>query len=131
MTSAPLTLLYDGACPICAQEMHRLARGDRDGRLRFVDISVPNFDSSGYGVSLDDMMALMHAVKADGRILVGIDALHAAYDAVGFGWIWAPARWPLLKPLAEWLYARFARYRRGISGALGMRCRGDRCGVRL
>lgn len=127
MTNAPLTLLYDGTCPVCAHEMVRLARLDHHRRLRYVDIAANGFDCSRYGVSREHMMTLMHAVRADGSMLVGVDALHAAYEAVGLGWLWAPARWPLLRPLADWIYVRFARYRMTISRMLGMRCPGNRC----
>jgi predicted DCC family thiol-disulfide oxidoreductase YuxK len=129
MNAAPITLLYDGACPICALEMSRLYRRDKHRRLRFVDISADGFDGSRYGSSKAEMMSLMHAVLADGRTLTGIDALHAAYSAVGLGWLWAPARWPLLRPYADALYARFARHRMRVSRALGIGCSDSRCSV--
>ena len=127
MIATPLTLLYDGACPICVTEMSRLARMDRSHRLRFVDIAAPGFDASPYGATREEMMTLMHAVLPDGRVLVGIDALHAAYSAVHLGWLWAPARWPLLRRYADALYARFARNRMRVSRALGLGCRDGAC----
>jgi len=129
MNTGPLTLLYDGACPICALEMARLGRFDKHRRLRFVDISANDFDGSRYPASKDEMMALMHAVTNDGLTLKGLDALHAAYSAVNLGWLWAPARWPLLRPYADALYALFARHRMRISRALGIGCSDNRCSV--
>ena len=131
MTNAPLTLFYDGACPICAHEMLRLARRDHDRRLRFIDIAGVEFDGSRYGASKDRMMKLMHAMRADGRMLVGVDAVHAAHEAVGLGWLVAPARWPLLRPVADWLYVQFARNRMGIGRLLGIGCPDNRCNARL
>ena len=37
----PLTLLYDGACPVCNLEMDNLKARNTAGLLKFVDISVP------------------------------------------------------------------------------------------
>ena len=127
MSNAPITLLYDGGCPICVQEMTRLHRLDKRERLRFVDIAAPDFDAARHAATKDEMMTLMHAELADGRMLKGVDALHAAYSAVGLGWLWAPARWRLLRPYADRLYARVARERMRLSRALGAQCSGDRC----
>lgn len=127
MEPYPITLLYDGACPICTHEMERLARFDRKRRLRFVDISAGDFDELRYPATRDEMMTLMHAELGNGHMLKGVDALHAAYAAVGLGWLWAPMRWRLMRPYADALYARFARHRMRISRALGFGCRGERC----
>ena len=131
MDPYPITLLYDGACPICVYETRRLARFDRKRRLNFVDISAGGFDAARYAATRDEMMTLMHAELADGRLLKGVDALEAAYTAVGFGWLWAPLRWRMLRPHAEALYARFARHRMRISRALGYGCTGERCGTKV
>ena len=40
----PLTLYYDGACPVCALEMDHLRSRDAAARLVFVDIAAPGFD---------------------------------------------------------------------------------------
>ena len=129
MNPYPITLLYDGACPICLHEMTRLARFDRRERLRFVDISAGGFDATRYGATRDEMMTLMHAELADGRIVKGVDALRTAYAAVGLGWLLAPLRWRWLRPHADALYARFAINRMRVSRALGF-CPDGRCGIR-
>jgi predicted DCC family thiol-disulfide oxidoreductase YuxK len=38
MSETSLTLLYDGACPLCLREVKFLKRRDLHGRLAFVDI---------------------------------------------------------------------------------------------
>jgi uncharacterized protein YbjT (DUF2867 family) len=120
----PLTLLYDGACPICVFEMRRLHGLDRAGRLAYCDIAAPGFDASRYGTTLEGMMGRMHAVAADGRLLVGMDAIRAAYAAVGLGWLLAPTRLPWLRRPADRAYLWFAANRYAISRWLGMRCEG-------
>jgi hypothetical protein len=57
----PLTLLYDGACPVCNLEMDNLKARNAAGQLMFVDISTPFFDPTPYGVSLAVMNGLIHA----------------------------------------------------------------------
>jgi predicted DCC family thiol-disulfide oxidoreductase YuxK len=111
----PLTLLYDGACPICQTEMDRLAQRDSLRRLVFVDIAQPGFDAAAYGATLDDMQRLIHAVRADGTLVVGVEVLRLAYAAVGLGLLFAPTALPRLRPWFERAYALFARNRYRVS----------------
>jgi predicted DCC family thiol-disulfide oxidoreductase YuxK len=115
----PLTLLYDGACPVCNLEMDSLKARNTRGLLVFVDVSHPNFDPTPYtrvnSASRQDMMALMHAMRPDGSLVVGVAAFRIAYAAVGLGALIAPTGWPLLKPLADAAYKVFAHNRYGFS----------------
>jgi predicted DCC family thiol-disulfide oxidoreductase YuxK len=126
----PLTVLYDGSCPVCALEMRHLIARDHGARLRFVDITAPGFDPLAYGATLDAMMARLHAVRADGALLVGVDAVRAAYRAVGLGWVWAPADLALVRSVLDWLYAKFARHRYRISRLARLDCAVGACRVR-
>ncbi|SNS55375.1 Predicted thiol-disulfide oxidoreductase YuxK, DCC family [Noviherbaspirillum humi] len=107
----PLTLLYDGACPVCKLEMRNLASRDRKGELRFVDVSVPGFDAARYGLALPDLLKEIHAVQANGAVVRGLEVLRLTYSAVGLGWLARPTGWPLLKPAFDRLYVLFARNR--------------------
>lgn len=113
----PLTLLYDGACPMCRLEMDRLRERDGLRRLAFVDVSAPGFDASIYTAeaTAQDMLELIHAVGPDGRLAVGVDALRLAYEAVGLGALWLPAQLPLLRPGLDAAYALLARNRYAVS----------------
>lgn len=113
----PVTLLYDSACPVCALEMDHLRQRDGAVRLRFVDIAAPGFDPAPWGATYAALDAELHAVCANGRVLIGMPALRAAYAAVGLGWVMAPSGWGPLGPLADAGYRLFARHRRGISRA--------------
>jgi predicted DCC family thiol-disulfide oxidoreductase YuxK len=75
----PLTVFYDGGCAVCAREMAHYRRKGREGRLRFVDISDPQFDAAPYGRSRADFMAQMHALDAAGRFFRGVDAFPAIW----------------------------------------------------
>ncbi len=115
----PLTLLYDGACPVCNLEMDNLKARNTAGMLQFVDIAAPFFDSAPYGTSLKAMNGLIHAVRPDGSLVIGTEVFRLAYGAVGLGHWAAPTGWPLLKPVFDAAYKVFARNRYGISRAVG------------
>lgn len=113
----PLTLLYDGQCPVCSLEVEHLRGRDAAGRLVLVDIAAPGFDAARWHTTGEALDAAIHGYTADGRLLLGVAALRAAYAAVGLGWLAAPSGWPVLRPLAEAGYRVFARHRRSISRA--------------
>lgn len=119
----PLTLLYDGACPVCRLEMDRLAERDALRRLVFVDIAAPGFDLAAYTpdrtVTTDDLNRLIHAVRPDGSLVAGVEVFRLAYGAIGRGAWFAPTALPLVSPLAERAYAAFARNRYAVSALLG------------
>ena len=73
-------------------------------------------------------MGRVHAVKPDGTVLIGMDALHAAYREVGLGWPLALTRWPGVRMVFDRGYLWFARNRYRIS----RRVRGavERCRLR-
>lgn len=113
----PLTLYYDGLCPVCNLEMDNLKARNQHGLLRFADISVPFFDPIPLGVSLQALNELIHAKRPDGTLVVGVEVFRLAYSAVGLGRWFAPTALPVLKPLADAAYAVFARNRYGVSRA--------------
>ena len=110
----PLTLYYDASCPLCAAEMHALLQRDAHGRLRLVDCSPPGFDGAPAGCTQAELMRLMHAQTADGRVLVGVPAFEAAYAAVGRHRVASALRHPLLGRLARALYPHLARHRQRL-----------------
>lgn len=125
----PLTLLYDASCPVCRLEMDELRHRNTQGRLLFVNISAPDFDlaqhwpAAAHGnasglPTLQDMNAALHGIGPDGQVYTGVETIRLAYAAVGLGWLWAPTRWPLLRPLADAAYRWFASHRYEISAHL-------------
>lgn len=114
-----LTLYYDGKCPFCAAEMARLARWDRHHALTFTDIAVPGFDPAHLQASMADLNAQLYGQTQDGRVLVGVDTMLAAYTLVGKGALVWPLRVPGLRWLLATLYRAFARNRYTMSRLLG------------
>jgi predicted DCC family thiol-disulfide oxidoreductase YuxK len=108
----PLTLFYDGACPLCLAEMRNLMlRNERDQHLRFVDIAEPGFVVP-QGVTKDALARLLHGQAADGTWLRGVDTFVAMYEAVGLPWVAQTLNAPGLRTLADHLYPWVARNRR-------------------
>ncbi len=114
---ATFTILIDGACPLCRHEANLLRRLDRGrGRLDLIDIASPRFEPAGLGVTLDQVMGSIHGLTRDGRLVWGVEVFRRAYAAVGWGWLWAPTGWPILRPVFDAAYGWFARRRLWLTG---------------
>lgn len=135
----PFLIMIDGQCPLCTREGAMLERMDR-GRhlLRTVDITQPEFDPSRYGRSLDDFMGQIHGVLPSGEIITGMAVFRRAYALMGWGWLWAPTGWPILRPMFDAFYRWFARNRmrftlrygwKGLFTGAGASCESGRCQV--
>lgn len=117
-----LTILYDGGCPLCVREVTFLRRRDQrlhpgDERLAFVDIDAAGYDPTRHGdISYRDAMGRIHALAADGSVLIDLAVFRRAYELVGLGWLYAPSRWPLLRQLADRLYGLWAALRLRLTG---------------
>ena len=118
-TTAPapqLTLLYDGACPLCLREVRFLRQ--RDARLHgaapwlaFVDVDAADYNPAEHGgISYREAMGRIHALDGDGRVLTDVAVFRAAYRLIGLGWLYAPSGWPGLRQLSDGLY--------GLCGAI-------------
>ena len=107
------SLFYDGACPLCQKEVRWLKKKvlSRAVQLTFVDISTADFDAKQHGKEISEFMASLHLRDPQGQWLQGMNATRKIYQLIGLGWLMAPTGWPLLKPIFDWSYATFARYR--------------------
>lgn len=107
----PLTLYFDGACPLCAREIKVLQRHDEKGRLLFVDISSRAFDEDALGFKSEQMRSSLHAHFADGRWVTGLDATLWSWRAAGLGFWVTPLTWRAARPLFTAGYRLFCRLR--------------------
>lgn len=133
----PLEMLYDGNCAICRFDVAHLKRRDRHSRLVFTDVTADDFDPAAYGRTLDQLLARIHARRADGALVEGAEVFRLSYAAAGLGWLVAPTRLPGLRCLTDAAYLWFARHRTqlsrrygGIFARLTPACDGDSCAVR-
>ncbi len=112
MTEIKLTLLFDGACPLCQREVSFLRSRDILSRIAFVDIDSPSYDPELYNkISYRDAMGRIHAITASGEVLKGIRVFQEAYQLIGLGWVYAPTRWPVIGVLADFFYQAWAQWR--------------------
>ncbi|WP_095096271.1 thiol-disulfide oxidoreductase DCC family protein [Pseudomonas sp. Irchel 3A5] len=132
-TKWPLTLYFDGECPLCAREIKILRARARPDRLCFVDISDDAFDTESVGFTLAQMESSLHARFDDGTWVTGLDATLWSWRAAGLG-VWAaPLSWRLTRPLLDVGYRLFCRWRPHLAWLPhpdgGARCRGNSCAV--
>ena len=108
--SAPLTVYYDGDCPICRVEvdLYRRFRGD----VSWVDIE--SVADAELPKPREELLGRFHARRADGSWAVGVDAFAAIWRALPG---WRRAAWlfgvPGLRGLSELAYRGFLRWQRG------------------
>lgn len=116
MVRYPLTVLYDGACPLCSREMAFMKRLDRKRRLRFCDFSNPDYDAAAIGIPVSELSAVIHAQWEDGTVITGVEVFRAIWQAVGLRLITQLSRLPVLDPLVRTAYAWFAKNRLWLTG---------------
>lgn len=129
----PLTLYYDGDCPLCAREIAALRRRADPQRLQLVDIAAPGFASAPDEPERATLQARLHARFADGQWVSGLDATYWSWRAAGFERLALLLRWHWLRRLLEPGYRLFCRLRPHLDwlphpdGAA--RCRDGQCAV--
>ncbi len=107
------TLFYDGQCPICRREMDLLqSRLRQPATLQLQDLHTASPEQGFPGKA--ELLANLHLLRDDGTWLTGLDANARAWSHTAWGWLFAITRWPLIKPLSDWIYEIWAnrRYQR-------------------
>ena len=108
MPAWPLTLYFDGACPLCAREINHLRRHANPARLALVDISAASFQTPVDLPAGANLQQRLHARFADGQWLSGPEATLWSWRAAGLGrWV-APLAWPWLRGVWQALYRLFS-----------------------
>ena len=90
--SAPLTVLYDGACPLCRREIgiYRCLEPLRpDSPVCFADVSDPALPLPP-GTTREQLLARFHVRGSDGRLHSGAEPFLALWGALP-GWHWSAA----------------------------------------
>lgn len=113
-----LTVLYDGACPLCRTEiahLQRLAKQQDNTPLCFLDISQPLPDQPLLNQQRDQLLARFHVQKSDGTRLSGAAAFTAMWAYLpGWRWLAKLAQLPGVLPMLEWAYVGFLKVRPGM-----------------
>jgi predicted DCC family thiol-disulfide oxidoreductase YuxK len=105
-TTAPgLTVLYDGACPLCRREIALYRGACGDVPLRFADVS-DEAVSLPPSLTRDAALARFHVQRADGQIVSGSQAFLALWSVLpGWRWLARICR----NPGVEWILERAYR----------------------
>lgn len=108
MRVPPVTVWYDGACPLCRREIALMRRLDRRGAIHFVNAAEP-----GTPCPLDraDILSRFH-VREGERMLSGAAAFAAMWRAIPMlRPLGILAGWRPMTPLFEAGYRIFLRLR--------------------
>ncbi|MDO7693421.1 MAG: DUF393 domain-containing protein [Burkholderiaceae bacterium] len=109
-----LTVLYDGACPLCRREIavYRDLQPLQPGSpVCFADISSAAVPLPA-GTSREQLLARFHVQGRDGQLLSGAQAFLALWAALpGWRWLALAGRIPGVAWVMERMYRLFLRWR--------------------
>ena len=109
--SQELTVLYDGACPLCRREIGLYRGQAADVPLCFADVSDADQPLPA-GTTREQLLARFHVRDADGRLLSGAAAFLALWSVLpGWRWLARIGRLPGVAWLMECVYRQFLRWR--------------------
>lgn len=111
-TAAPaLTVLYDGACPLCRREIGIYRGLQSSTPVCFADVSDAEQPLPA-GTTRAQLMARFHVRDANGRLLSGAQAFLALWDTLpGWRWLARAGRLPGAAWAMERAYRLFLRLR--------------------
>ena len=108
---AGVTVLYDGACPLCRREIAVYRDLKALQPVAWRDVSVPDAALPDGGTRAE-YLARFHVQLKDGQILSGAAAFVSLWSVLpGWRWLGRLARLPGMMPVLEWIYRRFLRLR--------------------
>lgn len=115
-----IKLLYDGDCPLCLKEVRFLrARNDRltPPPISFVDIADDEYSpADNGGIDFETAMGRIHGITNDGEVLVGVPVFRRVYEEIGLGWVYAATSLPVVGPVVDWVYDKWADRRLAWTG---------------
>lgn len=114
--STPITVYFDGYCPICSREVAGYRRLATRHPVDWRDLAGAEDVLAGESFDLTAALTLLHVRDGDGRLQRGLDA-HLCLWAALPGWhrlVWPIRHVPGLRPLLQRVYLLFTRYRPGL-----------------
>jgi len=115
----PLTVYFDGFCPLCVAEIDQLQLLNVEGNLQFEDIHAPDFSIRHPHIDPEAADRVLHAEYADGTLMYGLiyglDVTHQIWRTVNQKRWLVILRWPVIRWFADIAYRIFARNRYSLS----------------
>lgn len=114
---APITVYFDGYCPVCSREVRLYRKLDRRERICWLDLAGPADVLDNAGFSLAAALELLHVRDAEGTLHTGFDAHLRMWERLpGLRWLaWAMRRHAGARRLLERTYLAFTRRRPGLA----------------
>jgi predicted DCC family thiol-disulfide oxidoreductase YuxK len=127
MPDTAFEVFYDGECPLCSREIRGLQKLDKHHRIVFTDIAAQSgaARASSVGLERDQLMARIHGLTADGRVVEGVEVFRQLYGSIGFDTLVAMTRLPGIRNALDVAYTLFAKNRLRLTG----RCSAGHCDV--
>ena len=113
MAQPHLVVWYNTRCPVCDagidRQRNKLIAAVQAGTIEFRDINLEPHALSRFGAGIEDVRRRLHAVDADGRLLVGADCAIAIWRTTpGDVWLARLLGLPVIRQIARVVYDRFA-----------------------
>lgn len=113
---ARIHLVMDADCALCSRAARRIARLDREDRVRIAPMqgALGRALLVHYGLDPDDPASWL--MVEEGRAWSSLDGMAQLFPRLH--WIFLPARlvWLLPRGVQDWIYARIARNRYAVFG---------------
>ena len=109
--SGPLTVLYDGACPLCRREIGIYQGLQARAPVSFVDVNDADARLPE-AASKAELLSRFHVREPDGRLLSGANAFLALWERMpGWRWLAFAGRAPGAAWAMEHAYVFFLKHR--------------------
>ena len=112
----PLSIFFDGECPICRREINLMKILNRKDRLRFIDFSKTSYNAREQGLNPCDLELVIHARWSDGQIITGVEVFREMWEGVGFTFLARMSRLPFMNRILVRAYSWFAKNRLRLTG---------------
>jgi ubiquinone biosynthesis monooxygenase Coq7 len=100
-------VLFDGSCPLCTFEINQYKKISLDGKLEWVDITLPDFIPP-LGTTIDILMKRLHVIKPSGEVVSGAAAfVHIWEQLPGWSRFAVIAKFPGALNVMEFGYDKF------------------------
>jgi predicted DCC family thiol-disulfide oxidoreductase YuxK len=108
---SPLTVLYDGGCPLCRREIGIYSGLDPSTPVCFADVNDTALPLPP-GTTREQLLARFHVRRSDGRLVSGAQAFLALWAVLpGWRWLARVGRVPGAAWAMERCYRVFLRWR--------------------
>lgn len=113
-TTQPLTVFYDGACPVCVRDRHWYEKleGKTDDKVQWLDITGGDEELRQQGIDPEKALRELHVKDGQGQVHREMAAYILLMSRVP---VLKPIAWlislPIIRPTLAWIYHRLVARR--------------------